>query len=91
MPLNPRIHPVKEVSVFPVYVIISLSIFKRPYESGNPFVPFGNASTVIVLSYGVISAFKTASSVNPVCSLILMYLSIFVIKSIGAPWNSCPW
>ena len=36
IPLNPRIHPVNEVAVFPVYVIISLSIFKRPYVSGNP-------------------------------------------------------
>ena len=31
-------HPVNEVAVFPVYVIISLSIFKRPYVSGNPVV-----------------------------------------------------
>ena len=62
-----------DVEVFPVYVIISLSIFKRPYESGNPFVPFGNGSTVIVLSYAVISALRTASSVNPVCSLSLIY------------------
>ena len=46
MPLNPRIHPVKEVSVFPVYVIISLSIFKRPYFSGKPVVWF----TLITLS-----------------------------------------
>ena len=38
IPLNPRIHPVKDVSVFPVYVIISLSIFKRPYFSGKPVV-----------------------------------------------------
>ena len=34
-PLNPLIHPVNEKSVFPVYVMISFPIFKRPYESGN--------------------------------------------------------
>ena len=39
-PLNPRIQPVNEVAVFPVYVIISLSIFKRPYLSGKPVVWF---------------------------------------------------
>ena len=38
IPLNPRIHPVNEVAVFPVYVIISLSIFSKPYLSGNPVV-----------------------------------------------------
>ena len=30
IPLNPRIHPVNEVSVYPVYVIISLSILSNP-------------------------------------------------------------
>ena len=85
IPQKPLTHPVNDVEVFPVYVIISLSIFRRPYESGNPFVPFGNASTVIVLSYAVTSALRTASSFNPVCSLSLIYLSILVIKSIGAP------
>ena len=30
IPLNPRIHPVNEFVVNPVYVIISLSIFNRP-------------------------------------------------------------
>jgi len=34
----------------PVYVIISSSIFKRPYSRGNPFVD----ETVIVVSDGVI-------------------------------------
>ena len=38
IPLNPRIQPVNEVAVFPVYVIISLSIYKRPYLSGKPVV-----------------------------------------------------
>ena len=47
IPLNPRIHPVNEVSVFPVYVIISLSIFKRPYFYGKPVVWF----TLIISSY----------------------------------------
>ena len=36
-----------EVAVFPVYVIISLSIFNSPYESGNPVVWF----TLIISSY----------------------------------------
>ena len=36
--LNPRIHPVNDVGVFPVYVIISSSILKRPYWSGYPSV-----------------------------------------------------
>ena len=40
IPLNPRIQPVNDVEVFPVYVMISLSIFKRPYVSGNPVVWF---------------------------------------------------
>ena len=30
IPLKPRIHPVNVVEVFPVYVIISSSIFRRP-------------------------------------------------------------
>ena len=38
-PLNPLTHPVNEVSVFPVYVIISSSILITPYLSGNPLVP----------------------------------------------------
>ena len=38
MPLNPLVHPVNVLVVTPVYVIISLSIFKRPYSCGNPLV-----------------------------------------------------
>ena len=34
--LNPLVHPKKEVSVFSVYVIISLFIFKIPYFDGQP-------------------------------------------------------
>ena len=45
-PLKPRIQPVKVVSVFPVYVIISSSIFNNPYVSGYPFVD----KTLIVVS-----------------------------------------
>ena len=40
IPLNPRTHPTNEVSVFEVYVIISLSIFSNPYLVGNPIVWF---------------------------------------------------
>ena len=47
IPLNPRIHPVNEVLVFPVYVMISSSIFSNPYLSGNPVVWF----TLITSSY----------------------------------------
>ena len=37
-PLKPRTHPVKVFVVKPVYVIISSSIFRRPYSLGNPLV-----------------------------------------------------
>ena len=47
IPLNPRTHPVNDVDVFPVYVIISLSIFSNPYLSGKPVVWF----TLIISSY----------------------------------------
>ena len=46
IPLNPRIQPVKDVEVIPVYEIISSSIFNNPYSLGNPFV----LGTVIVVS-----------------------------------------
>ena len=38
IPLNPRIQPVKDVEVIPVYEIISSFIFRSPYSSGKPFV-----------------------------------------------------
>ena len=38
IPLKPRTHPVNDVDVIPVYVIISSSIFRSPYSDGNPFV-----------------------------------------------------
>ena len=50
IPLNPRIQPVNDVEVIPVYEIISSFIFKSPYSLGKPFV-FG---TVIVVSDDVI-------------------------------------
>ena len=37
-PLNPRTQPVNDVVPIPVYVIISSSIFNRPYLLGYPFV-----------------------------------------------------
>ena len=38
IPLNPRIQPVKDVEVIPVYEIISSFIFRSPYSLGNPFL-----------------------------------------------------
>jgi len=47
IPLNPRVHPIKEISVFDLYVIISSSILISPYSSGNPSV----LETLIVVSH----------------------------------------
>ena len=90
IPLNPLIHPVKELKVFPVYVITSSLIFNNPYFSGNPFVPVGveDILTKIVSSIEEISLNKIPDSAWEVISSILIYLSMFWIKSIGAPWNS---
>ena len=38
IPLNPLTHPVNELVVIPVYVIISSFILNNPYSFGNPFV-----------------------------------------------------
>ena len=46
IPEKPLTQFVKETSVFPLYVIISSSIFRRPYSFGNPSVE----STKIVSS-----------------------------------------
>ena len=65
--------------VFPVYVIISLLIFKRPYESGNPSVPVGFLERSILMTFS--NELRTV--LNPtdvdkfVVSSILTYLSIF--------------
>ena len=90
MPLNPLIHPVNEKSVFPVYVMISSPIFKRPYESGNWFVPVYDsvASTVMTVSSKSIPDANFAEYDRFVMLSSLTYLSIFWIKSIGAPWYS---
>ena len=78
-PLKPRIHPVNELSVFPVYVIISSLIFRIPYESGNPFVPFCDCDTLteIVLSRGDNAVFSTTDSERLVLFSSLIYWWIF--------------
>ena len=60
-------------------MIISSSIFKRPYESGNPSVPVGNLprSILIVLSYALITVPNPTCVVRLVVSSIFTYLSIF--------------
>ena len=92
IPTNPLIHPVKEKSVFPVYVINSSLICKRPYESGNPWDPVGDSpgSILIVVASKSRSPLKVTVSDRFVVSSNLIYLSIFWIKSIGPPWYSCP-
>ena len=50
IPLKPRIHPVNEVDVIPVYEIISSLIFNNPYSDGNPFVL---ATEIIVSSESI--------------------------------------
>jgi len=87
IPLKPRIQPVNEVAVFPVYVIISLSIFKRPYSEGNPLV----LATVIVVSVSEISDDKLVDPVTTSGTKLsdFKYWSKFVIRSLGPPWNSC--
>ena len=79
IPLNPLMQPVNADLVLPVYVIISSSIFKRPYESGNPSVPVGNLprSILIVLSYALITVPNPTCDVRLVVSSIFTYLSIF--------------
>ena len=83
-------HPVNVLVVIPVYVIISLSNFIIPYFFGNPPVPVGDfsVSTIIISVSNSISLSKNTESVWFVISSSLTYLSIFWIKSIGAPWNS---
>ena len=82
-PLNPRIHPVNEVVPIPVYVMISSSIFKRPYLSGQPFV----VSTKMVSEYDCVSVDNPVYSVRAaptkVCNLL--YLSRFSATSTGPP------
>ena len=87
IPLKPRIHPVKDVDVIPVYDIISSSIFKIPYSDGKPLV-LGTEITV--------SSIETSDKilVDPVTTSgtklsDFIYWSKFDIKSLGPPWNSC--
>ena len=84
IPLNPREHPVKELVVIPVYVIISESISSNPKESGNPVVEF----TVIVLSAIPTLVERLVESIRSVNSSILIYLSIFCKTSNVDPWPS---
>ena len=92
IPTKPLTHPVKEKSVFPVYVITSSSIFSSPYDSGNPSVPVGDSpgSTLIVVASKSKSPERIAVSDKFVVLSNLIYLSIFSIKSIGPPWYSWP-
>ena len=86
MPLNPRIQPVKDVEVIPVYEIISSSIFSNPYSLGNPFV-FG---TVIVVSDADISAeiLVTPTTTSGTRLSTFKYWSKLLIRSLVPPWNS---
>ena len=63
IPLKPLIHPVKEVSVLPVYEITSSPIFNRPYEFGKNSVPLGDSpiSTLIVVANSSMSPIRTIS------------------------------
>ena len=73
--------------VKPVYVIISSSIFKRPYSLGNP----------LVFITWIVSSDEFADAVREVTPTItcgvnwsrLKYWSRLSIRSIGPPWYSC--
>jgi len=82
-PLNPRIQPLNVVSVFSLYVIISSSIFKIPYEFGNPFVEF----TTIVVCELLIDSDKVTDP--PTTSGVRLsnfkYWSKFSTISVGPP------
>ena len=83
IPENPLIHPKNSVSVFDVYVIISLPIFKRPYSTGYPFVE----DTVIVVSEEEISLERVVFPIRTsgIKLSSFKYLSRLLIKSSGEP------
>ena len=86
IPLNPRIQPVKDVEVIPVYEIISSSIFNNPYSLGNPFV----LGTVIVVSDVDIAEeiLVRPTTTSGTRLSTLKYWSKLLIRSLGPPWNS---
>ena len=85
-PLNPRIQPVNDVDVIPVYEIISSFIFNNPYSEGKPLV----LGTVIVVSVvdtlPVIVVTPTTTSGTKLSTF--KYWSRLLIISLGPPWNS---
>ena len=81
IPLNPRIHSSKLLSVLDLYVIISLSIFIIPYLSGNPDVD----STDIDKLKGSISPTKLVDSDTVLILSIFAYWSILFSMSDGPP------
>ena len=86
IPLKPRIHPVNEVDVIPVYEIISSLIFNNPYSDGNPFV----LATEIIVSSESISDDNVVPPVITSGTKLsdFNYWSKLPIKSEGPPWNS---
>ena len=76
IPLNPLVHPVNVLVVTPVYVIISSSIFKRPYSCGNPLV-LGETVIVSVVESIPDATVATPATTSFVKLSILIYLSIF--------------
>ena len=83
IPLKPLIHPVKVVSVFSVYVMISSSIFSRPYSSGKPLVDV----TVIISSSASIAELRVVLPITTSGTRLsnLIYLSRLSIRSILPP------
>ena len=87
IPLKPLTHPVKELVVIPVYVIISSSTFKSPYSFGKPFV----VDTVIVSDVEVIPELKvvTPTTTSGVRLSNFKYWSKLSAISIVPPRYSC--
>ena len=87
IPLNPRIQPVNELVVIPVYVNTSSLILKRPYSLGNPLVllTFTTFDDVVIPLVNIVS--PTTTSGVKLSNFI--YWSKLSARSVAPDW--CSW